>query len=112
MYLGVPLLDVGKRTDVLSGCEKAVGMEMCIRALAPEVVAVDEIYSEKDVEALKRLKGCGCAIVATHHAYTFDEFKQKSFGKEVLKYHLFDRFVFLEKRAGQFVMREIMDGMQ
>lgn len=108
MYMGAPLLDVGKRTDVISGCEKAVGMEMCLRALAPQVVAVDEIYSEKDVEAVKRLKGCGCAILATHHAYTFEEFQEKNFGREVLEQKIFSRFILLEKTEGKFQVKEIL----
>ncbi len=110
MYMGIPMLDVGKRTDVISGCEKAVAMEMCLRALAPQVVAVDEIYSKKDVEAVKRLKGCGCAILATHHAYTFEEFQEKNFGQEVLQQKLFERFVLLAKEEGKFQVKEILNG--
>ena len=103
------MIDVGKRTDVLSGCEKAIAMEMCLRTLGPEVVAVDEIYSEKDLEALKRLKGCGCAILATHHAYSFEEFLEKPFGKEVMQYKLFERFVLLGKKDGKYVIKRILN---
>lgn len=107
VYMGVPEIDVGKRTDIISGCEKAMAMEMCLRSLAPEVVAVDEIYSEKDIEAIKRLKGSGCAILATHHAFAFEEFLQKPFGKEVMKYGIFERFVILGKEEGKYVIKNI-----
>lgn len=109
VYMGVPTIDVGKRTDVISGCEKATAMEMCLRALGPEVVAEDEIYSKKDLEAVKRLHGCGCEVLATHHAYTFEEFETKIFGEEVMKYKLFDRFVLLGKQEGQFVVRQVLN---
>ena len=108
-YMGIPVIDVGKRTDVLSGCEKSVAMEMCLRTLGPEVVAVDEIYSEKDLEALKRLKGCGCAILATHHAYSFEEFLEKPFGKEIMQHKLFERFVVLGKAEGKYIIKSILN---
>ena len=108
VYMGVPTIDVGKRTDVISGCEKAAAMEMCLRSLGPEVVAVDEIYSEKDLAAIKRLHGCGCAILATHHAYTFSEFLEKPFGKEVMEQHLFERFVMLGKEDGKYVIKDVL----
>lgn len=110
VYMGVPTIDVGKRTDVISGCEKSIAMEMCLRSLGPEVVAVDEIYSEKDLEAIKRLDGCGCAILATHHAYTFEEFTKKIFGKEVLKYGFFERYVLLGRENGAYVLKNVLDG--
>lgn len=108
VYAGGPTVDVGKRTDVISGCEKALAMEMCLRALGPEVVAVDEIYSEKDLLAVKRLHGCGCVILATHHAYSFEEFREKRFGKEVLENGMFQRFVVLGKKSGKYVISEVL----
>ena len=107
VYMGVPTLDVGRRTDVISGCEKAIAMEMCLRALGPEVVAVDEVYSNKDLEAIEKLHGCGCVLLATHHAYSFEEFAEKPFGREVLKGKLFQRFVLLGKQEGRYVVKNV-----
>lgn len=109
VYEGVPTVDVGRRTDVISGCEKALAMEMCLRALGPEVVAVDEIYSENDLQAVKRLHGCGCVILATHHAYSFDEFREKTFGKELMEQGMFMRFVVLGKENGRYVINGVYD---
>ncbi len=106
-YMGVPTIDVGKRTDVISGCEKAAAMEMCLRALGPEVVAVDEVYSDKDLEAINRLHGCGCVILATHHAYSFEEFREKPFGREVMARKLFKRFVLLGKLEGRYLIKNV-----
>ena len=40
-YQGIPQRDVGPNCDVLDGCTKAVGMEMALRSLGPDVIAVD-----------------------------------------------------------------------
>lgn len=51
-YLGVPQNDLGIRTDLMDGCKKDEGMNMLIRSMAPEVIAVDEVGSREDVDAL------------------------------------------------------------
>lgn len=51
-YQGVPQNDLGPRTDVLDCCPKDQGMMMLVRSMAPQVVAVDEIGSAGDVEAV------------------------------------------------------------
>lgn len=40
-YLGIAQNDVGIRTDVLDGCPKQEGMMLLIRAMSPQVLAVD-----------------------------------------------------------------------
>ncbi len=50
-YRGVPQNDVGLRTDVLDGCPKAEGMVMLLRAMSPQVIAVDELGGERDARA-------------------------------------------------------------
>lgn len=107
-YMGVATLDLGPRTDLILGCDKSTGMEMCLRALGPNIVAVDEIYSKADVESIKRLKGCGCAILATHHATDYNDFSNKPFGKELLMEQIFDRFIVLGKENGKYIVKEIV----
>ena len=55
-------------TDVLDGCPKAQGMMMLIRTMAPQVVAVDEIGSREELEAMEYAANCGCRLIATVHA--------------------------------------------
>lgn len=42
-------------------------MNMLIRSMAPDVIAVDEIGSKEDVEALFFCAYRGCSILATAH---------------------------------------------
>ncbi len=109
-HMGVATLDMGIRTDLILGCDKRTGMEMCLRALGPDIVAVDEIYSKSDLESIKRLKGCGCAILATHHATDYEEFSQKAFGKELLEEKMFERFIVLGKEQGKYIVKDIVKG--
>ena len=52
-YQGVPQNDLGMRTDVLDCCPKSQGMMMLVRTMAPSVIAVDEIGSRRDAEAIE-----------------------------------------------------------
>lgn len=44
---GIPQNHLGERTDVIDCCPKAEGMLMVIRAMSPDIVAVDEIGGKK-----------------------------------------------------------------
>ena len=52
LYRGTPQNDIGIRTDVLENVPKSIGIKMLIRTMAPQIVAADEIGTEKDVEAI------------------------------------------------------------
>ena len=64
---GVPQLDVGVRTDVLDGCPKAVGMMMVLRSMGPQMIAVDELGTVEDIQALFSVIRSGCRVIATIH---------------------------------------------
>lgn len=67
-HLGTPGRDVGRRTDVLDGCPKGLGMRMALRALGPEVIATDEIGGAEDATAVSDLSHAGVTVLATAHA--------------------------------------------
>lgn len=66
-FLGVAQNDLGIRTDVLDACPKAFGMEMLVRSMAPQVLAVDELGKEEDTKALLKAWAWGIGILATIH---------------------------------------------
>ncbi|MFI3238803.1 MAG: stage III sporulation protein AA [Lachnospiraceae bacterium] len=106
-FQGFPSHDLGKRTDIISACPKAMGMEMCLRSLGPQVVAIDEVYSESDIESLYKLLGCGCQIIATHHCGDFASFQKKSFGIAVMREHFFERYIVLGKQDETYLVQGI-----
>lgn len=109
-YLGVPQNDLGMRTDILDGCRKAEGMLMLLRSMAPEVIAVDELGSEKDGKAIGRVFTCGCRLLATVHGASMEEMKRKPLLEKLLRERAFERYVVLAGRGRPGEVREICDG--
>lgn len=106
-FMGVVQNDVGKRTDVLDGCPKVSGMMMLVRAMGPKVIAVDELGSAEDYQALKRASACGCGLLATVHGDGIWELKTKEEIRNVLKQDLFSRYIVMEKRGGKPGVKKI-----
>ncbi len=94
-FQGEPQNDVGLRTDVLDACPKAFGMEMMLRSMSPEVLAVDEIAMKEDVETLLLLLHCGVRVLATVHGESYAQMKEKEYLKPLLGAEYFKRFLIL-----------------
>ena len=109
-YLGVAQNDVGSRTDVLDGCPKREGMMMLIRAMTPQVLAVDELGSDSDIQALLMASGCGCKLIATIHGSSLEEVKHKKYMCNVIADKLFDRYIVLTRKNGYCEVEGIYDG--
>ncbi|MGN0404411.1 MAG: stage III sporulation protein AA, partial [Bariatricus sp.] len=92
-YQGVAQNHVGKRTDILDNCPKAEGMMMLIRSMSPQVVAVDEIGTSRDVEAVSYAMHCGAIMLATVHGTSLEEIREKPFLKSFWEGHDFKRYV-------------------
>ena len=101
-YYGVPQTDIGMRTDVLDGCPKEAGIEMLLRSMSPEVIAVDELGGERETEMVRRAVCCGCSIVATAHGSRSEMAFQ-------IESRIFERYVFLASGAVPGVIEAICD---
>lgn len=97
-YMGVPQNDLGPRTDVLDGCGKEAGMQMLLRAMSPQVIAVDELGGESDFDAVEQAICSGSSILGTIHAGNVGELRQKFYLQKWIQKGLIQRFVLLERR--------------
>lgn len=97
-YMGIPQNDLGIRTDVLDCCPKGKGMLMLIRSMSPRVIAVDEIGSREDIEAIAYVINCGCKLIATVHGTSIEDIRNKPILGELLEENIFERFVILNNR--------------
>lgn len=103
-YHGVPQNDLGKRTDVMDGCPKILGIELLLRSMSPEVLAVDELGGEADVDVIHKSIACGCTILATVHGEKKDGRFQKG-----NRLGFFERYVFLKPGGSPGVVDCILD---
>lgn len=108
-HQGVPQNDLGIRTDILDCCPKARGMMMLIRTMSPQVIAVDEIGSREDMEAIEYVMNCGCRLVATVHGSSMDDIRQKPVLREMVKERMFDRYIVLGTGKYMGRVEEIFD---
>ena len=92
---GQPQMDVGPRTDVLSGCPKALAIPMALRAMNPQIIAVDEITVREDLRAISQAAGCGVALLATIHAANVEELQAKPLYQELLAGRVFRQAVLI-----------------
>ena len=101
-YLGVPQNNLGCRTDILDGCPKVDGMMMLVRSMAPQVIAVDEVGSSEDVEAMEYVMNCGIHLLATAHGNSIEDIKNKPVLGRMVRERVFERYVLLQPgKVGQ-----------
>lgn len=94
--------DLGLRTDVLDGCPKVFGMEMAIRSMSPQVIAVDEIGTEEDVKAMVQAFNSGVSVICTVHGKDIYDIEMKKSLSTIINEKYFDRYVVLGKRGSSF----------
>lgn len=95
--------DVGRCTDVMTGAPKAEAVGMLLRAMNPQIIAVDEITDPRDVEALLEAAGCGVALLATVHASCVRDLTRRPAGRRILESGIFSRCVTVKKQRGERV---------
>ena len=95
-YKGVAQNDVGIRTDLLDGCPKAEGMILLLRAMAPDVIAVDELGGANDALSVENVSNAGVRLLCTVHGYDVEDIRQKPTLRSLLDKEIFKRFVVLK----------------
>lgn len=98
-YKGIPQRDVGTHCDVLDGCSKREGIQMMLRSMAPEVIAVDEIGTDEDMAALNMALTSGCSLLATVHGSSMAQLREKRVMGQILSAGMFERIVILDVGA-------------
>ena len=87
----------GRRTDVLSKLDKASGIMAVLRSMNPEWIAVDEITSEGDCDAILHAGWCGVKLVATAHAGSIFDLNNRPIYKPLIEKKLFPNILILRR---------------
>ena len=102
---GKSCYEIGKRTDIMSCCEKKYGIETALRCMGPSGIAVDEITAAEDCEALIHAGWCGVRLFATAHASCKADLYARPVYKPLTETHLFDTLITLGRDKSWHVER-------
>ena len=104
---GIPMLDVGF-SDVMSGCEKSIGLRLLLRGMSPQILITDEIASEEDGAAVLEASGCGVKVIASAHGSGKEVLRRKGIRRAVSE-GAFERIVLLKNRTGSRSFADITE---
>ncbi len=102
MNSGICYNDVGINTDVYYGYPKKYAINMSVRTMSPEVLAVDEICDDEEIEAVVRAANCGVRMIVTMHATDIKDIAIKYHSLSLLRTGVFDKVVILKCENGVY----------
>ena len=105
---GAAQLQVGRRTDILDGCPKSEGMQMLIRAMAPQVIVTDEIGNMADVQAMQNALNAGVAVITSIHGRQWSDLEGRAYLQPLLEQHFFQCLIFLSNRHGAGTVERVL----
>ena len=97
LFPSVGCFDLGANLDVLSGCSKSEGMEMLLRTMTPDCIAFDEITSKEDCESLLHGAWCGVHLIASAHASSVNDLKNRALYRPLIQSGIFETVVLMDK---------------
>lgn len=97
---GEPQFDTGTHCDIICDAPKAKAAMMLIKAMNPELLAMDEISSREDIAAVYEASGCGVHILATAHAASTDDLYRRRIYRELMETDIFRYCLVIENRHG------------
>lgn len=109
VYEGIPSLDVGIRTDIMSNVNKASGMKMMIRSMAPDIIATDEIGKKEDIIAIKEAILSGVKVIFTMHGDSIKSILKNENIKELLNLNIFSKIILLSNGKIPGIIEKVYD---
>lgn len=102
---GVPQFRIGRHTDILEGCSKKQAALMLLKTMSPELLAMDEITSPEDIEAVALCAHCGTAVLATAHAADLTDLGRRPLYRRLLSLGVFERVLVISRADGKRTYR-------
>lgn len=91
--------------DLFRGYKRSDGMNIALRTMTPDIIAVDEIGGRGEAEDMLDSLNSGVRIIATAHASSLEELKRRRSIEPFIKYGIFDRFVGIYNEGGGYRCR-------
>ena len=97
---GLPRFAIGG-CDVLSGGCKRETIPMLVRAMSPQILALDEITQPEDCRCMAECVGCGCSLLATAHGACLEDLYRRSLYRQLMEQDLFQRVILIVQSGGK-----------
>ena len=101
--------DLGMGVDVVSGAGKEYAFSNMIKTMNPSVIVTDEISNANDINEICQTARSGVGVIATAHAESLNDIKNKKFFSKLLEEKIFERIVVLSKRFGVGTVEVVVD---
>lgn len=108
-YHGMAQNDMGIRTDLFDGCPKPEGIRCLIRAMSPQVIAVDELGGKKDRRAIEQAMFSGCAMLCSVHGGSYQEVAKRPGICSLIREGRFERYLLLADGSAPGTLRQVRD---
>lgn len=95
-YKGIMQNDLGIRTDVINDIPKYIGMKLAVRSMSPKVIAVDEIGSKEDSQAINYAMCCGVKGIFTAHGQDIKDIEKNPDLEELINNKIIERVVLIK----------------
>ncbi len=95
---GVRLKKVGLNTDVFNSYPKEAALNIALRTMSPDFIAVDEVCDEREIHAIKIASNCGVRFVVTVHASDFNEIVSRQQIISLIHTNTFNKIVLLHRK--------------
>lgn len=87
----------GTKLDILEGKRKPDAIEILLRTMGPEVIGVDEITSDDDCQAILSAAWCGVRVVATAHATSARDLRERKIYSSIPQIGIFHHLVVMKR---------------
>ena len=101
-------IDVGIHTDILTLYPKAIGTEIAVRTLSPDIVVLDEIGSDEEARAMLSAVNTGVNFIATAHGSSLEEVLRRPNIKRLVNAGAFKKAVVLYGKDNPCKVKEMV----
>lgn len=81
--------------DIYAGYPKGIAANCAIRSMSPRIIVCDEMGDRSDVDLLIYSMRCGVSFIATLHANSMNDLRQRQIASEMINTGAFRYIVFL-----------------
>ena len=114
MNAGFCQRDVGVNTDVFDLYPKDKAVLNAVKTMSPQLIAMDELCTDSEIEAISLAANSGVKFIVTVHASDYTEILSRPQIKNLLRAYSFEKLVLLRKDKpgeveGIYDTKELLD---